>query len=1117
MLHLHFSNRIEVLADDLLSRLAGPRDDVFQADTVVVPHTAARRHLQLELARREGVCAQVAFEYLAHWLWLQVARVQPGVQAESPFDAASLAWRLYALFQDAAFVREHPPLADYLGANREDPVLAYELATAAAAHLEQYITYRPDWLLRWQRQPGARLTSNPHEPWQAAAWSRIVTGLGLDGANPIDAVGRQLEAAGPDAARRFGLPAVVHVFALPAIPPLYLAALQSLARFIDLHVYALNPCREYWFDLVDPRQLDRLEAAGRGEAREVRNTLLSSWGKQAQSALGLLTGIDESERTAWVESYQTSGRGSLLGRLQDAILDLADLAPGSLRPEEGDRSIEVHVAHSLTRELEVLHDRLLDLFAADPTLRPSDILVVTPDLEAAAPLVDAVFGTAPAPRHIPYAMTGRRRSGVNAPVRAFLQLLALAASRCTASEVFDLMQQPVVSARFGLDDEGLQQVHAWIIGAGVHWGLDAPHVAAQQLPSHVAHTFADGLARLFLGYASPGDDPQPFAGYLPRGDAEGSAALPLGAFWRFSTALRELVTCMAQPHTPAAWARLLHQAAEDFILPDRQAMDDWLELQGAIDALVADIRRAGFDGPVAAPVVRAALERALEDRAHGGTPTGRVSFAGMNSLRSLPFRVVCAIGMNHGAFPTPDRPSEFDLMAATPRAGDRQRRTDQRTLFLDLLLSARDVFHLSYAGRSIRDNAPMPASVLVAELLDVLVPATAADPMAADSLRRARAALVVEHPLQPFSPVAFDPGSDRRQRSFDADLAQALRDGLGDAAARVDVVASGDPSGGEVPETADSDDVAEPALRFFPRPLADPGPDSRVVTVRQLVEFFGNPSRYILRRRLGIELLRDEPALEDDEPFVPDFEGRSRLAARLLPELLRGIDAQAARQLARLGTELPPGALGDAELDTELAALRGFAGAVRRETAAPTVRPVQLGVQIDVDGQDWRIHEAFADLRPQGLVRWRYDDERASDILNAWIPHLLLCAALPEGVAPRTTWIARRIATRYDPLPAEEARSRLGSLLALYRDGLTRPVAFFPRSSWAFVQSGKITDARSKFTGSEQFGGERAKPGHALAWRGVPDPLGGDFEAHARTVFADRPVEHEPIVAEDAP
>ena len=162
MLHLHFANRYEDLRDLLLARLAGPRDDVFAADQVIVPSSAIRRDVTLALADREGVCANVEFMFLARWLWQQVARVVPGVAAESPFDPAALAWRVYGAFGDAAFVAAQPRLAAYLQAAGADDVMRYELAVKTAGLLEQYVTYRTDWLAQWQ----AAGRAHPRSLWR---------------------------------------------------------------------------------------------------------------------------------------------------------------------------------------------------------------------------------------------------------------------------------------------------------------------------------------------------------------------------------------------------------------------------------------------------------------------------------------------------------------------------------------------------------------------------------------------------------------------------------------------------------------------------------------------------------------------------------------------------------------------------------------------------------------------------------------------------------------------------------------------------------------------------------------------------------------------------------------
>jgi exodeoxyribonuclease V gamma subunit len=392
-------------------------------------------------------------------------------------------------------------------------------------------------------------------------------------------------------------------------------------------------------------------------------------------------------------------------------------------------------------------------------------------------------------------------------------------------------------------------------------------------------------------------------------------------------------------------------------------------------------------------------------------------------------------------------------------------------------------------------RGPLPPSVLVSELLDVIVPAVAGEQASQAALDRARQRLVVEHPLQPFSPDAFSAEGDERLRSFDAELALSLRRSL-------QIPAPGSSAEADVrdEEGADADDGAADSGPFFAAALAEPGPEWREVPVTRLVEFFRNPSRFLLRRRLQLDLPRDEETLDDDEPFLPDLPRHSALAARLLPILLQGADIDAVRRLAQSGTELPKGALGAADLERELSALSQFAQAVRDASREPVLAPHSAKADFMMDGNAWRVTAGFADLRPGGLVRWRYDDERASDVLDAWIHHLVLCADPPKSLAQPATTLARSDKRTLPALEREVAREHLGALLHLYRRGLREPLPFFPKSAWTLVNSGEYR-ARAKWQGSPDFAGEGQDPAYRLAFRGLGDPLGGDFDELANAVF----------------
>lgn len=1122
MFSIAFSNRFEILLDTLLDRLADEQPGPFGRREVVVPSSALRRQVELAIADREGICANVDFGYLAQWLWTQIGRVVE-VPARSPFAPALLAWRVFALIdadtEAGAWVAAHPRLAHYL--QGADARMRFELAERIARVFDHYLTYRPQWLARWAAGQAAGLgqasaAEAADEAWQAELWRRIHDGLALRQAHPAALFLGQVATMGDAELAAIGLPKTVHVFGLPALPPLYLDMLRELSRVVDVRLYVLNPCREFWFEIVDARRLSWLAARQEDMFHETGNRLLAAWGQQTQAHIGLLF---EGEHAVVEDvAFDPHPGRHLLARLHNAILDLEDLEPGSISLAAGDRSIELHVCHSRTRELEVLHDRLLGLFKGPNPPRPDEIVVLTPDLDACAPLIEAVFGTAPPARRIPWRITGLGGTLENPVAQALDRLLALVVSRFPASRVFDLLQQALVAAHFGLGDAELETVHDWMRAAGVRWGLDAAQAeAAAAVP---LHTLEEGLHRLFLAWAA-GDAAQaaPFAGRIGAGAPEGSAGLVLGRFWRYAETLQRLRGSLLHAHDAEGWRQALTGALESIVGEAADQAEAVREVRAAINALADDMGAAHPAGRVALDVVHPALAARLDDPARGGVPGGTVTFSALSSLRNLPYRVVCVIGLDQGAFPGSDRAAEFDLMAARPQRGDRQRRLDDRNLFLDVVLSARDVLHLSHVGRSVRDGSALPPSVLVDELLDALATACAEDASQPEQLAATRRRLTVFHPLQPFSIEYFvaDASTDVRLSSFHEDYAAALAARMRMAGSAAEAVLDRAWDEGDEDREGDEDTAPfAPQRPFFDTPLPPPDAAWRELGLEQLIRFFRNPCRSLLRDRLGLDLPEAGEELEDVEPFLPDWPGQQALAARLLPALLardatmlaaEGGDA-ALFELARAGGEYPAGVLGEASLQGEVRTLDHYARRVAAAVATPLPAhtcTLEFDLASDVGGEveRWTLSAAFGDLHAQGLVRHRYDDTRPADYLAAWLAHLTLCAAPAPGVACETLGVSRDGSFRLHAVAPDSARRLLADLLALYRQGLRAPLHFFPKSAWAYIFNDEnVGKARAKWSGGQRAEyGEAQNPAYRLVLRGLGDPLDAAFFDIARRVF----------------
>ncbi|AHB74828.1 MULTISPECIES: exodeoxyribonuclease V subunit gamma [Pandoraea] len=1125
MLHLFFSNRFTTLEAALLRDLAqapGQGDaaaNPFDTETIVVPSVAVRRRLELDYADIFGVCANVRLTYLAQWLWDMAGKLLT-VPESSPFAPDRLVWPLYQCLAQP-WVRSSPRLAGYLAG--ADDVMRFELAERLAHIYDQYLTYRPNWLERWQAgepidagtAPGWGQVQRDDEAWQSALWRKVLAHLDIRERHPTLRAIDRIEQLTPETVPH-GWPRRVSVFALSSMPPLSMALLKAMSRLIDVHLYVLNPCESYWFDIVPPSRLSYLTRRDGAAHREVGHPLLAEWGRQTQSHIDALYADLAPQAVEDRALFQPNPAPTLLAALQNGILTLDDGRHGTTQGGGADGSVQVHVCHSLARQIEVLHDRLLACFDEIPDLRPDDVLITVPDLARAAPLIDAVFGTA-TPR-IPYLVTGLPPTRTNPVARAFASILALPQQRVAASSLVELARTEAVAQRYDLGGNVLDAIQNWLHAAGARRGwrgdallrLEAPRQAAdgdgEMAPALERHTLGDAMMRLFLGYALP-DDALPVDDWLPVGGIEGGRAELLGQLARLIDDLDMTSVALRTERTGLEWRDQLLAMLEQFFSDETRFADDVAEVRMAIEQIGSAIADGAPEVRVPVEVVARVLADALDDPTRGGVPSGRVTFAAIPSLRLLPYRVVCMIGMDDGVLPGRVRADEFDLMRVLPQRGDRQRRDDERNLFLDLMLSAQDRFLITYTGRSVRDNAPLPPSTAVDELLDftgqLLAPVSAGYTLEAQ--REARDALIVLHPLQPFSPAYFD-GRDASLFSYDVsngDAARALADPLA-------VPAS------DVPEA--------PFVRE-----ALPAVAQTHLTLDDLLRFWRHPGRAWARDRLGLSLGEMLTEVEDDEPFVLDWAGRDALASRLLPRLLRDDardarhHAEAVERIARVSHELPGGATGAVWRRRELGGLRALAAQVREAQAEGTQELLVALPLTPALPPSWKastpaawhgdatlsaqclLQGRLAPVSRYGLVMYRYGSMRPSDLLAAWLAHLALCAHLQQSahagldVAPRTLWYGEN--ETFALRPVEDAAALLAQWVALYRLGQTRPLPFFARSAWKLASTGKAAEAESAWQGSAFARGDADDPYTRLLWRGVENPLAPPFDLLANTVF----------------
>jgi exodeoxyribonuclease V gamma subunit len=1100
MLSLRFSNRYERLADQLVTELVAQRSSPFDAPLVIVPSLALQQDITRRVADRIGVAAHLRFSLPGSWLWSLLPVLVPTRAKRPPFERDELGWRCFKCLSDPKLVAAEPVLDRYL--EGADELQRLELANSAAHLMRSYANWRPEWLSAWQDGASVpSLADSPHERWQARLWRAVSEDLGIGKVHPMALFRKALQLLPAGDTALHDLPSRVHLFCIDELPPLALGMVEALGRHIEVEWYALNPCEAFWFDTVSPRRLARMQQLGRAEHAEVGHALLATMAPRSSVNLARLLELDPAFTTQHFETVEPH-QATVLSALQASILHLIEPPPGAWRDLVGAACIEVHACHSLTRELEVLHDRLLSQFTESSELRPGDVLVLVPDIEEAAPLVDAVFGTRRESGNLPYRITGRSVLEDDAGLRCLLLALAENGADWRIGKALELLAEPIVQARFGLDEDDLRQLHRWLDESGSRRGLDRLDEASATEGAHPS--LLSGLERLVLGFALPDGSTAPLGSIAPISAAEGSDVDIFAAWSSFLEVLQQLAALSGRAFRAAQWQTQLIAIAGKLVSNVGRFTADWLLLQSTLAETCDKLASILGDQPLGLPILRHALNGALEGRAAAATPGGSITFAGFDALHPLPYKIVAALGLNDGAVPPRSRAIEHDLLRVAPREGDPSTTDSARERFLGLILSARDQLHLSYTGRSIKDNSALLPSPLITELLDWITPRLAAEPFGPTELAAARNAVFVEQPLQPFSATLFDPEADARRRSHEAQWMPQTNSPpqvpLADSLLAAD---SADDVDDEA-EEPDGDQLT--GLPFFASPLPTPELPG-AISLDALASFISHPARYVLQRRLELDTWLSDELPGHDEPDAVLAARDRHLAHFAVESLLAGDSLPSVEQALRHHPRMPFGSQAvhaARKLVTDHRALAEGIKAMQASTLddieVDLLLPTSLG-PIKLQGRLRGLVRAPA--FDAGLLDWRGSEPRASETLRFWVQHLALCAALP---APKGAAAAVRSRLLHahgvlEFVDCTSATEQLCDLAECFIQGQSEPLKFFPKTSWISAEELPSEKILQCWEGRDGRPGERDDPSIALAFRGRTDCLDDEFDALAKRIL----------------
>lgn len=902
-LYTYPSNKLEYLVQVLSKLLDVEQKDIFTPTQLIIGSRGMQHWLSMQLAENRNIAMNLKYDMINGYILDICYKITGKKEYKKAYTKDILVWRVFKSLDNIDILK----LREYY---QDSDLKKYKLAVKIAEVFSKYLSYRTDWLEAWEQNKFINL-SNPEddEDWQMQLWQNLVAQVPD---TPYKVKTQAIQKLGKQNLRELNISNDIYIFGVNTISPKNLKFIFELAKYINLHILYINPCSEYWYDL----RKDKISVWLDNDDYEIQ-PLLANLGQQGKEFFRELLLNEGKQELEVFEQFDTgeldftkleNNNQSQLVSLQRNLLEL----DCQNHTKQKDLTISINSCHSQLREVQVLHDKLLDMIKADPSIKPRDILVMCPNIEDYSPYIDSVFSRYPTDKKLHCSIADRTLLDSEPLAASFIELLQLPESNFEVNKILDYLSVPAIQQKFKIFDEQLETIRYWLKQACIH------HSNNDQ-----TFSWSWGLKRLIFGFSYSDSSYIIDDKLMTVPVIEGSEIAELGRLYELLELLGEYSQELLKTRSFAAWQDYLLEMFDNIF--DITQEDQYItkKIKDIIAKTMTTAKNILADKEIDLYTIRYCLISQLsEPIINNHFLNGKVTFCSMTAMRSVPFRIIAMLGLNSSKFPRQESAISFDLMARLGRkTGDRTKRDDDRYLFLESILSARDYLYISYIGRSVKTNTEQQPSLILKELISYLQSNydfyTPDDESKYKKKSKSKIKNIIsdikEYPLHAFSPKCY---SDE-YRSYDKAWLKLLQ---------AQSIAFYD----DKKLLHQSTTVTTSYQRRIGTSILTSGLITESIndgnyskllqnlTISKLAKIFDNPLKAYANYGLDLYLEDNFEELEDSEPFDVDSLAKHSLRQELLNVLSNNKDKNLTIKTAKLSGKFPESVLTDTEIDLEV-------------------------------------------------------------------------------------------------------------------------------------------------------------------------------------------------------
>jgi len=709
LLTIYRSNKAEWLAEILGQELRLNPPEITEEVNIIVSTWPSSRWLGERLSIINNINALVKYPFPGTYLKRLVKRII-GIDPneKDPWEKNHLVWNILELLPELIKREDAKIIKSWLKKSKKENeqinLISWDLANHIAEMFDDYILYRPhiikQWISKNKKNASSDISINKNVVWQEILFNLLHEKINKD---PFCIqVEKAIEVLKKDDISKIDYPKNLYIYGLSSLAPLQINLIQAFSKVINIKIYLISPCNDLW----QRCEARRLQFRNTWNTPPDKQWLLES--PRLEAFLGRM-GAEFQQLLEGSGEYQLGGRNeedifsltaniaakkgnkpNILEQLQQELLSTK--SETTLNKEKSDKSLLFLKSPGKYRQVELIRDHILQLFANNKKLQPRDVLIMTPQIDSYAPIFASVFNNL---NHdttqLPFVITDRSQEDKVGLIHFVLNLLEISASRLTASIFELLITNPALQKQQRISIEEASDITRGLQAAGFTWGLDSSERFGEE-----AHSLRWCLERLLLGLVLPDDPINGIKDISPYSETISNTEFIKA--WSTLSKLCNYIDEIRSKRSCKEWIKLITSLVKDLFGDGGQWAWEAQQLLTIVNSwgLITDNCELEIDCLVVKDIITKALS---STNGKFGHRTGKITISALEPMRAIPHQIIIVMGLESRTFPRIDNRRSFNLLERKRKLGDPNQYDKDRYSLLEAIISTRQNLLLSWNSK----------------------------------------------------------------------------------------------------------------------------------------------------------------------------------------------------------------------------------------------------------------------------------------------------------------------------------------------------------------------------------------------------------------------------------